>query len=158
MVEDITTTLTVQNNEGIDYADSVCYSDSEKKFVKSNNDRTLENISDMINIIKTKEAISKKESDTCAYISKKHTDMEVVYIESLREQKRRKNITPEEMEEIDERIERGLLRMEVQEQEKRKQLEKSPYRKIIDWTDGVLILSALYIGYALGRKCGVLLE
>ncbi len=152
MIEDTTTTLTVQHNDGADYADNLCYSEYGQKYNKQNSDQIFEDYSKVINIIKSSVAISKKEADTCAYISKKHTDMEVKYVESLLEEKERKDITPEEVTKIDERIEKSLLRMEVQEEESRTQLEKSPYRKTFDWTVRLLFLSTLCVGYAIVIK------
>ena len=101
-------------------------------------------INHIIETYKMETAIAKKEADTSAHATKSHIDSEKAFVESLLREKERKDITPQEREDLNNRIEAAEIRMHEAEKEARQQTEESPYRRSITW--GRIAIGAVIVG------------
>ena len=112
--------------------------------------RSMDSVYNVVDIMKTRSLIAKKETDLYVYTSKAHTESQKAYINSLLEQKRKAD-SKEEIEELNCRIENTLASMQVSEQESRRMLDENPYHRTL-YMVGVFIL--IIVSGGLGLVAG----
>lgn len=128
--------------EPVEVIDDRDYYDRER--VEKRKDKIVDSIHKGIETYKMETAIAKKEADTSAHATKAHIDSEKAFVESLLREKERKDITPQEREDLNNRIEAAEIRMHEAEKETRQQTEESPYRRSINW--GRIAIGAVIVG------------
>lgn len=128
--------------EPVEVIDDRDYYDRER--VEKRKDKIVDSIHKGFETYKMETAIAKKEADTSAHATKSHIDSEKAFVESLLREKERKDITAQEREDLNNRIEAAEIRMHEAEKEARQQAEDSPYRRSINW--GKVALGAVLVG------------
>ena len=101
-------------------------------------DKIVDSLHKAADTMKIQTAIAKKEADTSAYATKTYVSDEHAYIEMLRKDAEREDLTPEERVDRFDRIEEAQKRLKETEKESRMQAEGSPFRKRVSIWDYVL--------------------
>ena len=101
-------------------------------------DKIVDSLHKAADTMKMQTAIAKKEADTSAYATKTYVSDEHAYIEMLRKDAEREDLTPEERVDRFDRIEEAQKRLKETEKESRIQAEGSPFRKRVSIWDYVL--------------------